>query len=440
MRGRNGESLEPLTWACRGAAERRAAAHRSRPALGDSPAAFLCVGWRFAHEFRPMRLPGPFAKAGVMVLLLVAVLAQFKTVNGLSAGTALLVVMGSLKLLETHSLRDRQVVIGVSLFLLLAACLDRQSLHASAALPRSTHGSAVRRWASLTRGNVGVSNRATALLAARRLLLALPLALVLLPVLPAHGGRVLDAAAIGRRHHRPRATQMSPGSISSLGESDEPAFRVHFESDAPPPEERYWRGPVLHDFDGYTWRQTPGQYYWALAARVRRHRLQIQRHARTHIAALVVCARHRDGNTRSPARAPDVRPAAAGERSGDASSSPTTRFPTRRRARRAAAPLIARRVDTRLPPNRNLPLRGAGERDARRQVRLDRQYIASVLDLFRQRRLRVHADAAAAESRFGRRLHLQHEARVLRALRFGVRHDDARGRRSIARGHGISGR
>ena len=27
---------------------------------------------------------------------------------------------------------------------------------------------------------------------------------------------------------------------------------------APPPAQRYWRGPVLHDFDGYTWRRTRG--------------------------------------------------------------------------------------------------------------------------------------------------------------------------------------
>ena len=49
---------------------------------------------------------------------------------------------------------------------------------------------------------------------------------------------------------------MSPGSISQLIESDEPALRVRFDGPLPPPAERYWRGPVLHDFDGYTWRRT----------------------------------------------------------------------------------------------------------------------------------------------------------------------------------------
>ena len=46
---------------------------------------------------------------------------------------------------------------------------------------------------------------------------------------------------------------MSPGDIDQLALSDEVAFRVHFTAATPPPQERYWRGPVLHDFDGRTW-------------------------------------------------------------------------------------------------------------------------------------------------------------------------------------------
>ena len=49
---------------------------------------------------------------------------------------------------------------------------------------------------------------------------------------------------------------MSPGDITDLALSDDVAFRAHFEGPAPPQDERYWRGPVLHDFDGRTWRRT----------------------------------------------------------------------------------------------------------------------------------------------------------------------------------------
>src|SRR5271165_5997348 len=49
---------------------------------------------------------------------------------------------------------------------------------------------------------------------------------------------------------------MSPGDITQLALSDEVAFRVRFAAAAPPEQERYWRGPVLHNFDGRTWRST----------------------------------------------------------------------------------------------------------------------------------------------------------------------------------------
>src|SRR5262249_55558250 len=46
---------------------------------------------------------------------------------------------------------------------------------------------------------------------------------------------------------------MSPGSMSQLSLSDEVAFRVQFHSPPPKPQNLYWRGPVLSDFDGRTW-------------------------------------------------------------------------------------------------------------------------------------------------------------------------------------------
>jgi transglutaminase-like putative cysteine protease len=52
--------------------------------------------------------------------------------------------------------------------------------------------------------------------------------------------------------------EMTPGGISQLAQSDEPALRVRFAGALPPARERYWRGPVLHDFDGETWRRRRG--------------------------------------------------------------------------------------------------------------------------------------------------------------------------------------
>jgi len=95
--------------------------HIDRVPAWVSAAALLCVTWRLAAEIRAIALPGNFAKIAVALMLILAILARFHTINGLSAGTAMLVVMGAIKLLETHSQRDRYVVIGATMFLLLAA-------------------------------------------------------------------------------------------------------------------------------------------------------------------------------------------------------------------------------------------------------------------------------------------------------------------------------
>lgn len=46
---------------------------------------------------------------------------------------------------------------------------------------------------------------------------------------------------------------MSPGSIGNLSLSDAVAFRVEFDGAVPAARDRYWRGPVLSEFDGRSW-------------------------------------------------------------------------------------------------------------------------------------------------------------------------------------------
>jgi len=48
---------------------------------------------------------------------------------------------------------------------------------------------------------------------------------------------------------------MEPGSISNLGLSDELVFRAQFDGPIPPPQERYWRGPVMSMTNGKLWMQ-----------------------------------------------------------------------------------------------------------------------------------------------------------------------------------------
>jgi hypothetical protein len=86
------------------------------------------AAWALAAAHGRARLPGQLFKVLLTLALTGTVLAMFHTLNGLNAGSALLVLMGAIKLLEAVSRRDRLIVVGVSIYLLIAACLASQEL------------------------------------------------------------------------------------------------------------------------------------------------------------------------------------------------------------------------------------------------------------------------------------------------------------------------
>ena len=214
--------------------------------------------WRWLHHRGRVALPNKLLRIVVALLLLAAIAAWFRTVNGLAAGSALLVVMGAAKLLETRAPRDAVVVATVALILVLAAALDRQGL---ARLPLY-FGTGWLALASITAlGSVAAAHsaRRAFLTAGRTALYAVPLAalcFVLVPRLPG----ALWAIPGGGGAQTGLSDEMSPGGISDLSISEAIVFRVRFDGPPPPPQQRYWRGPVLHDFDGYTWRRQRGLY------------------------------------------------------------------------------------------------------------------------------------------------------------------------------------
>jgi protein-glutamine gamma-glutamyltransferase len=246
-------TLRSLSWACAAYAG-GVLLNADRVPVWAAAGALTLIAWRLVTARAGGWSPGSVLRAVLAVTLLATVLASFHTLNGLAAGTTLLMLMGALKLLETRGPRDQLVVAGAGLFLLLAACLDRQDLArtplyalqawlccaalAVIAAPRTSSGAALR-------------------LAGRALLLALPLAVLLFVFFPRLPG-AFWAIPRGEIALTGLSDTMTPGGIGQLATSYDAAFRAQFLGPAPPPQERYWRGPVLHDFDGYTWRRVPG--------------------------------------------------------------------------------------------------------------------------------------------------------------------------------------
>jgi transglutaminase-like putative cysteine protease len=341
------------------------------------PVALGASAWRVWAAQRPSRLMGRALRIGVAVLLTLAVLIGFRTLNGLDAGASLLVAMAALKLMETRRARDWLIVLGAAQFLLLAACLAAQALWL---MPLY----AAELWllcTALYALGAGANVPAPAPLlrsSGRSLLLALPLAILLFLFFPRLEGALWtvpreDEAVTGL------GEQMSPGSISQLTESDEPAMRVRFDGALPPRAERYWRGPVLHEFDGYSWRRARGDFGAAPALEFngRGYRYQVTLEPNTH-GVLIALELPRGLPQQSPPVSPTFDYQLIDAKStGSAISYRLESFP-QHRSLETLAPAV-RALDLALPRARN-PRSLALAQSLRAGAHSERAYVDAVLD------------------------------------------------------------
>ena len=214
-------------------------------------AAAGAVRMLLARRGRP---PPPRGVRLVITALAISLLfLQFRTFNGLAAGSALLALAAGLKLLETETQRDIHVITLIIYFVGMAALLEGNSFWLLAYLIAVCWVTA----ATLLRltTTLPAPGWPRSLLYSGRILgQALPLALVLWLLFPRFAGPLWHIPEDRHGAASGLSDTMSPGDFDKLALSDEVAFRVRFTGAAPPAQELYWRGPVLHDFDGRTWR------------------------------------------------------------------------------------------------------------------------------------------------------------------------------------------
>lgn len=198
--------------------------------------------------------------APVRLLLVIAMLAavywQIGMRFGRDTGCAVLAAMLAIKACELRTLRDARSLLGFALFAPFAAFLLDQG--------PATMGLALLAVVSalLSMQRLADEEHRTATPALRMQLrgigklvaIGVPLALVTFWLLPR-----LSAPLWGvpeRALSRPGLSDnMLPGEWIDLMADDSPALRVQFTGKAPPPQQRYWRGPVMWDFDGRTWQR-----------------------------------------------------------------------------------------------------------------------------------------------------------------------------------------
>ncbi|MDQ1310873.1 MAG: protein-glutamine gamma-glutamyltransferase [Pseudomonadota bacterium] len=217
------------------------------------------VAWRWAAERRAWPLPPRWLRVLVAIAATLVVLGTYRTLNGIEAGTAFLVLLAGVKLLETRGSRDLTVIVFIAYFLLYSALLRDQRLPQ---LPYLLAGG-VFLTAALMRvhaGSAGDSARDVLTRTGALLLQALPLAVLLFVLFPRLPGPFWGIGT-GESARTGLGDEMTPGDISDLSVSGAVAFRVRFSGELPPPAQRYWRGPVLHEFDGRSWRRPRAQAF-----------------------------------------------------------------------------------------------------------------------------------------------------------------------------------
>jgi len=210
------------------------------------------LAWR-----RPLPLP---LRLLLVATMLLAIYWQMGASPGRDTGCALLAAMLAIKSSELRSLRDARSLLGFALFAPFAAFLLDQG-PTTLLLSLAAVASALLGLQHLADAETGAAAQPTMLqlrTVGRLLAVALPPALAgfwLLPRLPTPLWGIPERAVA-----RPGLSDtMAPGQWLDLMADDSPALRAQFIGAAPPPEQRYWRGPVLTRFDGRTWTRLESQ-------------------------------------------------------------------------------------------------------------------------------------------------------------------------------------
>ncbi|WP_297798970.1 DUF3488 and transglutaminase-like domain-containing protein [Arenimonas sp. GDDSR-1] len=195
---------------------------------------------------------------GVLIASLLLLLFAYNGRFGRDTAAAMLALMMALKCLETTHMRDLRALLGFALFLPFSALLSVQTpmtlvlsllsvLSWLLLLQISSTGKIV-----LPEKSAGSSLKALF----RALIMALPMAAALFWLFPRIGTPLWGLPGLSEQGTG-LGDSMKPGQWLDILADDRIAFRVDFKGRVPAPEQRYWRGPVLWDFDGMEWRRNP---------------------------------------------------------------------------------------------------------------------------------------------------------------------------------------
>jgi protein-glutamine gamma-glutamyltransferase len=335
--------------------------------------------WRGLAALRHWPLPPAWLRAVLAFAAFLGLFLSYGRINSSEAGAGLLVVMVALKLTEMGRLRDCAVVLMLAYFILVTHFLASQEIGTVVYV----FGSALLVTVLLVEVShpqgplpTRVSLRGGAAL----LLQAVPLMLLMFVLFPRIPGPLWGIPTSEKAGRTGLSGSMEPGTISRVSRSDEPAFRVTFLDPPPPPNQRYWRGPVFWLYDGRSW--TEGAGFRGSSRAIEpiglgiRHEVMLEAHGEFWLLALDLPVQGPSGSVHNSAHqlmnARRVRERLLYQ----AVSYPRYRL-------QAELPDTLRQRALQIPRHGNPRLRALAE-EWRRQAPDDRAVITTALDMFRE--------------------------------------------------------
>lgn len=220
---------------------------------------FCSAAWRIMVYQGRWSLAPAWVKIILSALCFVGIYRSYGSLVGLEPTVALLFSGFSLKLLELANKRDVYVIIFLAYFVALTEFLFTQafliSLYVFFTVFLVSATLVALHQPGYDKLNIISIRKAFVIF-----LQAVPVMVLLFLVFP----RFDPLWTVPIPSHQAKtgmSDNVSPGDISRLSQSGELVFRATFHGEVPPKRELYWRGFVLSEFDGRSWRRDGSAYY-----------------------------------------------------------------------------------------------------------------------------------------------------------------------------------
>jgi transglutaminase-like putative cysteine protease len=218
----------------------------------------LTLTLKFWMEPKGYRLRSATWKLILAVVTLAAIFFSHGSLKGIAPGVSVLVVLMSLKILEAHTAREFQVMVLIAMVLCLCGFFLAQDLAVALCLLVAFAlllVALVQFHGGPSPGKIWLPLGVTCKLLAE----AAPLAVLMFLLAPRINSGLRFEIRDGDSSVPGFSDRISPGSITSLANSSEIAFRADFpDRKTRPPGPMYWRGVIMWHCEGMEWRAPYG--------------------------------------------------------------------------------------------------------------------------------------------------------------------------------------